>query len=147
MSALAHICYDVKRAVILDIDLHHGNGTQAIAWSINAETASQEEEFEGRTDVGEEPLKSGLKVFYGSLHDILSFPCEDGEMKATQAASTVLRGAHGQYIQNIHLQTYEDEADFFSRLYPSYLDGLLGGARQFLQATGAAPEDTMVYIR
>ncbi|KAF8328210.1 histone deacetylase domain-containing protein [Cantharellus anzutake] len=141
----AHIRYGIKRAVILDIDLHHGNGTQAIAWSINAETA-REEESNVLTEEGRDLPGTGLKVFYGSLHDILSFPCEDGEPKATQAASTILRGAHGQYIENVHLESYTDEADFFLRLYPSYLNTLLGGAREFLEATQATSEDTMVYI-
>jgi histone deacetylase HOS3 len=78
----AHLKHGLNRVVVFDIDLHHGNGTQAIAWSLN------EEAFRAETEEPEEPAvkqeeeaertasKPKLKVFYGSLHDILSYPCE-----------------------------------------------------------------------
>lgn len=50
-----------------------GNGTQSIAWSINEETYRQTLEDEAGAP---EPTKPGLRVYYGSIHDILSFPCE-----------------------------------------------------------------------
>jgi len=68
--------YGVRRIIVLDFDLHHGNGTQSIAWSINAETQRQEEEKVSRAEAGLPPPKVGPKVYYGSLHDILSYPCE-----------------------------------------------------------------------
>ncbi|KAG9079644.1 hypothetical protein FRC06_007604, partial [Ceratobasidium sp. 370] len=37
-AAHAYHAHGVNRAVIFDIDLHHGNGTQSIAWKINADT-------------------------------------------------------------------------------------------------------------
>ncbi|KAG9082114.1 hypothetical protein FRC06_005218, partial [Ceratobasidium sp. 370] len=37
-AAHAYHAHGVNRAVIFDIDLHRGNGTQSIAWKINADT-------------------------------------------------------------------------------------------------------------
>lgn len=84
-AAHAHLNHNTNRVVIFDIDLHHGkpnlnynvvnlvfqpgNGTQSIAWSINEETYRQTLELPL-------PKKIGPKVYYGSIHDILSFPCE-----------------------------------------------------------------------
>ena len=79
--AIAHLHYGIRRAIILDFDLHHGNGTQSIVWSINAETSRQEDESSARVAAGQDPLPSGLKVYYASLHDILSFPCEACHLK------------------------------------------------------------------
>jgi histone deacetylase HOS3 len=160
----------VKRVIILDIDLHHGNGTQAIAWSINTETARGEEESSARVNAGQVPGAPGLKVFYGSLHDILSFPCEvnslsllssagfptygchqDGDPALIQAASTSLSGAHDQYLENVHLEPFASEEVFFQRLYPLYKERLLGGARRFLQQTATpnafGPDETLIFIR
>lgn len=44
--------------------------------------------------------KRGLKIFYGSLHDIESYPCEDGTPELVRDASTCIAGAHGQWIWN-----------------------------------------------
>lgn len=52
-----------------------GNGTQSIAWQINEETyrnSLEDDAVEGEV----KPKLPGLKVYYGSIHDILSFPCE-----------------------------------------------------------------------
>lgn len=73
---IAHTTYGIKRAIVLDFDLHHGNGTQSIVWSINAETTRKDEEAAAQRAAGQIPPPSGLKVFYGSVHDILSYPCE-----------------------------------------------------------------------
>ena len=159
--------YGVRRIIVLDFDLHHGNGTQSIAWSINAETQRQEEELVSRAEAGLPPPKVGPKVYYGSLHDILSYPCEvsyplrcaarksslmfseDGDANLIQAASTTLSGAHGQYIENVHLESYTSDEDFFSRLYPIYHERLLGGATRFLKKTGelSSSDETMVFVR
>jgi len=47
--------------------------------------------------------KRPMKVLYASLHDILSYPCEDGDPRIVADASVRLSGAHGQFISNIHL--------------------------------------------
>ena len=49
-----------------------GNGTQSIVWQINEETYRVKLEEEHGAPLG----KAGLQIFYGSLHDILSYPCE-----------------------------------------------------------------------
>ena len=50
-----------------------GNGTQSIVWQINEETYHQKLDTEG----GETPPATpGMQVYYGSVHDVLSYPCE-----------------------------------------------------------------------
>lgn len=71
-TAHAHLKHGIKRVVILDIDLHHGNGTQSLIWQINEETYRQTLEHA----YAKNDASPGLQVYYGSLHDILSFPCE-----------------------------------------------------------------------
>ncbi|KAG8678866.1 hypothetical protein FRC09_019458, partial [Ceratobasidium sp. 395] len=120
-AAHAYKAHGINRAVIFDVDLHHGNGTQSIAWKINAETRRKSLEATARReagipDNGEDQTGDGLQMFYGSLHDILSYPCEDGDPALTMAASVSI-SAHGQYIENVHLQEWADEDDFFGRLY------------------------------
>ena len=95
-STIAHLQHGVRRIVILDIDLHHGkiyfmgyrsmsadfdltgtgNGTQAIAWQINEETYRKSLETEYAESEGAPPETPGLEIYYGSIHDILSYPCE-----------------------------------------------------------------------
>ncbi|KAG9085867.1 hypothetical protein FS749_004052 [Ceratobasidium sp. UAMH 11750] len=157
-AAHAYHAHGVNRAVIFDIDLHHGNGTQSIAWKINAETHRQSLEAAARRategpDSHNDQKGDGLQIFYGSLHDILSYPCEDGDPALTMAASVSL-GAHGQYIENVHLQEWTDEEDFFGRLYgdpkgevgDGYATRLFRRAREFLKSTSATPSKTMIYV-
>ncbi|PVF97145.1 Arginase/deacetylase [Serendipita vermifera] len=145
-AAHAHLHHKVKRVIIFDIDLHHGNGTQAIAWSINAETHRKRLDLEAqRLALGISSLSQespGLQIFYSSLHDILSFPCEDGDPNLVRDASISISGAHGQFIENVHLQTYTSHEDFWTRLYPQYRK-LFAKAKQFLQMD---PEDTNVPV-
>ena len=55
-----------------DYEYDRGNGTQSIVWQINEETYRQSLENEGFMPNAE----AGLQVFYGSIHDVLSYPCE-----------------------------------------------------------------------
>ncbi|KAL4081007.1 arginase deacetylase [Scleroderma citrinum] len=143
-AAHAHLKHGIKRAVILDIDLHHGNGTQSLVWQINEETYRQTLEREDPQNNA--PLtEHGLQVYYGSLHDVLSFPCEDGKPEMVQAASTSIHGAHGQHIENIHLQRYDTSEHFWDVLYPTYLT-LLQRARDFLDNTGGPGDDILILI-
>jgi len=48
--------------------------------------------------------------------------------------------------ENIHLQPYTTEEDFYERIYPKYL-ALLDKARAFMIETNAIPEKTIVLIR
>lgn len=54
--------------MILDIDLHHGNGTQDIAWRIN-----QEANRAAKSSLKPATPHRDLQIFYGSLHDIYSY--------------------------------------------------------------------------
>ncbi|GAA5897470.1 hypothetical protein JCM6882_001895 [Rhodosporidiobolus microsporus] len=162
-AAHAHLTHGVSRVIILDIDLHHGNGTQEIVYGINAEANRIFAERAQRSKTPSssprkaspkkaaaplppapppEPELEPLRIYYGSMHDIWSYPCEDGDPSLVQAASLVLSGGHGQYISNVHLETYADEEDFHAKLYPKYRDGLLGKAEEFLRQTagGVATE-------
>jgi hypothetical protein len=51
-----------------------GNGTQSIAWQINEESYRKTLE-DGYPQI-KPSGKQDLQVYYGSLHDVLSFPCE-----------------------------------------------------------------------
>ncbi|OJA15834.1 hypothetical protein AZE42_04033 [Rhizopogon vesiculosus] len=146
-AAHAHLTHGIRRVVILDIDLHHGNGTQSIAWQINEETYRQTLESEHLpSEPNAPPPKHGPQIFYGSIHDVLSFPCEDGKVSLVQAASTSIQGAHGQHIENIHLQTYSSETYFWDVLYKERYSALLKRASEFLDSTGGPGDDVMVFI-
>ncbi|TFK52172.1 Arginase/deacetylase [Heliocybe sulcata] len=140
-AAHAHLQHGVNRVVILDIDLHHGNGTQSLIWQINEETyrRSVEAEYSGDT-------KQGLQVYYGSVHDILSYPCEDGKPDLVQAASVSIHGPHGQHIENVHLQPYESLEQFWDVVYTGPYSRLLAKAGEFLDSTGGPGEDVLVFI-
>ncbi|KAG2749287.1 Arginase/deacetylase [Suillus brevipes Sb2] len=146
-AAHAHLKHGIQRVVILDIDLHHGNGTQSIVWQINEETYQQKLESEQSPSEPNAPRPTrGPQIFYGSIHDVLSFPCEDGKASFVQAASTSIHGPHGQYIENIHLQTYNSEAYFWDVLYKERYSVMLKRASQFLDSTGGPGDDVMVFI-
>ncbi|KAL4249411.1 Histone deacetylase HD type 1 [Abortiporus biennis] len=142
-AAHAHLNHNINRVVILDIDLHHGNGTQSIAWQINEETYRVHLEQEA----GAPPTtKPGPQIYYGSMHDILSYPCEDGKLELIQAASVSIHGPHGQYIENIHLHRYHSEEQFWKELYDAKYMRLLNKAEEFLKQTGGGGDDVMIFI-
>ncbi|ONH67415.1 Histone deacetylase HOS3 [Cyberlindnera fabianii] len=129
---------NVTHAVILDFDLHHGDGTQDICWS----KAGFEPDFgekaagyeEGDIDPDEHPKKeaNNPKVGYFSLHDINSFPTETGYAIPTSIknASTCVM-AHDLNIWNVHLQPYDKEQDFYKDYEEKY-SVLLTKADEFL---------------
>ncbi|KAI6147413.1 arginase deacetylase [Pisolithus tinctorius] len=143
-AAHAHLKHNIKRVIILDIDLHHGNGTQSLVWQINEETYLKSLESEGSQN-NVPPTQSGLQIYYGSLHDILSYPCEDGKLHMVQAASTSIHGPHGQHVENIHLQQYDSSEHFWDTLYPKYLN-LIHRAKDFLDRTGGPGDDVLIFI-
>jgi len=53
-----------------------GNGTQAIAWQINEETYRKTLETEYSESEVASAETPGFQIYYGSIHDILSYPCE-----------------------------------------------------------------------
>ncbi|KAG6886920.1 hypothetical protein C0992_001620 [Termitomyces sp. T32_za158] len=150
-AAHAHLKHGVNRVVILDIDLHHGNGTQALVWRINEETHRRNLEAAAGAprNAGESP---GLQMYYGSIHDVLSYPCEDGSAQHIAAASLCIHAAHGQHIENVHLQPYtpgDDDGDkhFWDVLYAKEYARILHRAAEFLERTGGQGDDVLVFIR
>ncbi|TCD62881.1 hypothetical protein EIP91_006265 [Steccherinum ochraceum] len=141
-AAHAHLKHGINRVVIVDIDLHHGNGTQSIVWQINEETYRQTLEAAS----GSSSAKPGPQVYYGSIHDVLSFPCEGGKPELVQAASVSIHGPHGQFVENIHLETYNSDEEFFDELYAKKYSRLLTKAADFLDQTGGPGDDVLVFI-
>lgn len=115
--------YGLTHAAIIDFDLHHGDGSQAIAWARNKKVQNLPKGTANRkkTSIG-----------YFSLHDINSFPCEWGEDDKVQAASLCIENAHGQTVWNIHLQPWTTPEEFW-RLYETRYLELLDKVRNYLK--------------
>lgn len=64
-----------------------------------------------------------------------------------QAASVSIHKAHGQYIENVHLETYSSEEHFWEVLYKLKYTRILRKAREYLDHTGGPGDDVMVFIR
>ena len=86
--------------------------------------------------------------------DFLLFPLgllriqfKDGKASLIQAASVSIHQSHGQYIENIHLQTYTSEQHFWDVLYREQYSKLFTKATEFLDATGGPGDDVMIFIR
>ncbi|KAF8253243.1 Arginase/deacetylase, partial [Wilcoxina mikolae CBS 423.85] len=130
--AIAHAAksHGLSHAVILDFDLHHGDGSQAIAWSINELAAS------GSTAAKKTQGLHVPTIGYFSLHDINSYPCENGDKNKIQSASINVE-AHNQFIHNVHLKPYNTDDDFWN-LYNQQYSSIFSKARDFLTtaATG-----------
>ena len=78
--------YGVTHCAILDIDLHHGDGSQDICWEragFTGDYGQQEEDeivdpkLNPRDDYGKR-FATYPKVGYFSIHDIKSYPTEIG---------------------------------------------------------------------
>ena len=138
--AYAHRSYGVTRAVILDFDLHHGDGSQAIAWSINERTNQLQQISRSPRHPSVAP---GLRIGYFSLHDINSFPCEEGVAEKVQEASLCL-SAHGQTIWNIHLRHHATAA-LFNEMYESEYSIIFKRAAEFL-GKAEPNEKCMVFL-
>ena len=99
--------------------------------------------------------KPGLRIFYASAHDILSYPCEDGNAELVRDASVSLpHGAHGQWIENVHLETYESERDFWvgqdgeeEGVYERTFGKLLRNAEGFVRRTRSRKTPTSQQAR
>lgn len=119
----AAITHGLTHAAIIDFDLHHGDGSQSIAWDHNARIASLPKNT---------PISKKTSIGYFSLHDINSYPCEMGDEEKVRNASLCIENAHGQSIWNVHLQSWKTEADFWTLYEDRYLV-LLAKARAFLR--------------
>ncbi|KAE9400423.1 Arginase/deacetylase [Gymnopus androsaceus JB14] len=146
-AAHAHLKHGIHRVVIFDVDLHHGNGTQSLVWDINEETQRQKLEAEARAEAegSSSSIKHvpGLQIFYSSIHDILSYPCEDGTLSLVQAASMSIAGAHGQWIENVHLQKYEEGG--FWELYERDYKSIIRKAENFVQSTATDDNEEVLH--
>ena len=73
---------------------------------------------------------------------------QDGKPELVQAASVSIHGPHGQFIENIHLDPYTTEDDFYAELYEKKYSRLLQKAHDFISATGGTSNtDVLVFIR
>jgi len=127
--AHAMMNHGLTHAAIVDFDLHHGDGSQAIAWSHNHRHTY------GKGRGGLSQWKKSA-IGYFSLHDINSFPCEMGNAEKVTNASLCIENAHGQNIWNIHLQPWDTEPEFWA-LYENRYSVLIRKAESFLKAQTA----------
>ncbi|KAK2739593.1 hypothetical protein FQN57_006555 [Myotisia sp. PD_48] len=121
--AYAAMTHGLTHAAILDFDLHHGDGSQAIAWEQNqkASMAGKNAASYRKTSIG-----------YFSLHDINSYPCEGGDEAKVRNASVCIDDAHGQSIWNVHLEPWKTTQEFW-QLYNAKYSILIEKARKFLR--------------
>ncbi|KAI4289960.1 MAG: hypothetical protein L6R35_000763 [Caloplaca aegaea] len=115
--------HDLTHAAIIDFDLHHGDGSQSIAWAHNAKIASMPKNT---------PQAKRTAIGYFSVHDINSYPCEGGDEDKVRNASLCLENAHGQTIWNVHLQPWKTDKEFWD-LYQNRYTAILTKARSFLR--------------
>lgn len=120
----AVLAHGLTHAAIIDFDLHHGDGSQAITWQHNSRGVglAKNAAFWKKASIG-----------YYSLHDINSYPCEQGDEEKTKNASLCIDNAHGQHVWNVHLEAWKTEPEFWE-LYEDKYKVLLEKARKYLKA-------------
>lgn len=119
----AALNHDLTHAAIIDFDLHHGDGSQAITWNHNTRSKNAHKNAAAWK-------KSSIGYF--SLHDINSYPCEWGDEEKVKNASLCIDNAHGQTVWNVHLQAWKTEQEFW-KLYESKYVVLLEKVRNYLR--------------
>lgn len=131
--------YGVTHCAILDIDLHHGDGSQDICWEragFKGEYGKADDEF---FDAEENPRNEYGKKFalfpkvgYFSLHDIKSYPTELGyATKENIKNASLCIMDHDLNLWNVHLQEWSTEGEFFKHYRTKYV-AILNRANQFL---------------
>lgn len=125
--------YGVTHAVILDFDLHHGDGTQDICWKRAGFKPDEKTSTEGYDEFGKK-FAEYPKVGYFSMHDINSFPTESGyaTKENIKNASTCIMNSHDLNIWNVHLSKWSTEEDF-AKLYKSKYRTLFAKADEFFK--------------
>ncbi|KAI0132861.1 histone deacetylase domain-containing protein [Xylariales sp. AK1849] len=121
--------HGLTHAAILDIDLHHGDGSQDIARTHNARRHEAEKT---KTSWKKAPEWQRTSIGYFSLHDINSYPCENGDQNNIMSASMCIEDAHGQNIWNVHLEEWKTDVEFWSLYQTKYLI-LLDKTRSYLR--------------
>lgn len=119
----ASMVHGLTHAAIIDFDLHHGDGSQAITWAHNVKVGTLPKNV---------PVSKKTAIGYFSLHDINSYPCEWGDEEKVQDASLCLENAHGQTIWNVHLQPWRSDSEFWA-LYEDRYSILIDKTRAFLR--------------
>ncbi|EED18316.1 histone deacetylase HosB [Talaromyces stipitatus ATCC 10500] len=127
----AAMVHGLTHAAIIDFDLHHGDGSQAIAYKQNEHAWYLQQRGGAAARNAAQHKKTA--VGYYSLHDINSFPCENGEMEKIVNASVCIDNAHGQSIWNAHLEPWKTHEEFWKLYNDKYLV-LLDKARSFLRS-------------
>ncbi|KMU91386.1 histone deacetylase HosB [Coccidioides immitis H538.4] len=130
--AHAAMTHGLTHAAIIDFDLHHGDGSQAIAWEQNQRAISASRNA---------PLHKKTRIGYFSLHDINSYPCESGDEAKVMSASVCIDNAHGQSVWNVHLEPWKDAVEFW-QLYNTKYAVLLDKARCFLRSCSQQLRDS-----
>lgn len=125
--------FNVTHAVVLDFDLHHGDGTQDICWKRAGFNPDEQDDDPAYDEFGKK-FAEFPKVGYFSMHDINSFPTELGyaTKENIKNASTCIMNAHDLNIWNVHLSHYETEEDFV-KLYQSKYRSLFAKADEFFK--------------
>ena len=119
----AALTHGLTHAAIIDFDLHHGDGSQAITWEHNSRANSLPKNAL--------PWKK-TSIGYFSLHDINSYPCESGDEEKVKNASLCIENSHGQSIWNVHLQPWKSEPEFWD-LYEKRYSVLIEKTRNYLR--------------
>lgn len=136
------LSHGLTHAAIIDFDLHHGDGSQSIAWQHNtrATQATKNAAAWKKSSIG-----------YFSLHDINSYPCEMGDEEKVKNASLCIENSHGQSVWNVHLHPWDTEADFW-RLYETKYTAIIDKTRLYLRqqaerlrAAGQAPKAAIFF--
>lgn len=117
--------HGLTHAAIIDFDLHHGDGSQDIAWKHNVRAQ------ECLDTPNEYPAYERAPIGYFSLHDINSFPCEGGDFDKIMRASICMGDGYGQSIWNTHLDRWKTYSEFW-RIYRHKYMVLIHKAREFL---------------
>ncbi|KAK2034440.1 histone deacetylase domain-containing protein [Colletotrichum zoysiae] len=119
--------HGLTHAAIIDFDLHHGDGSQAITWAHNTR---------GVNAAKNTAAWKKASIGYFSLHDINSYPCEMGDEEKVKNASLCIDNAHGQNVYNVHLESYGSEKEFWE-LYESRYSVILEKTRKYLKTQAA----------
>lgn len=129
--------YNVTHCAILDIDLHHGDGSQDICWEragFQGDYGKEDDEDDKenpRDDYGKK-FATYPKVGYFSLHDIKSYPTELGyATKENIKNASMCIMDHDLNIWNVHLQKWNSEDEFYKHYKSKYVT-ILNRANQFL---------------
>ncbi|KAF9762281.1 hypothetical protein IL306_003475 [Fusarium sp. DS 682] len=119
----AALNHGLTHAAIIDFDLHHGDGSQAITWQHNSR---------GNNAAKNAAAWKKSSIGYFSLHDINSYPCEMGDEEKVRSASICIDNAHGQTVWNVHLEPWKSEEEFW-KLYQTRYIVLLDKVRNYLK--------------